>query len=154
VAIYFFDSSAIVKRYVSERGTAWVTTVADPAAGNRIYVARVSGAEVISAVTRHARAGAISPAELATALADFRHDFANQYRIVPVNVAVVDRAMNLAEVHGLRGYDAVQLGAALEANAQRVSRGVPPVTLVSSDAELNAAAIVEGLVVDDPNGHP
>lgn len=43
---------------------------------------------------------------------------------------------------------------ALEANTQRVARGVPPATLVSADAELNAAATAEGIAVDDPNGHP
>ena len=52
MAVYFFDSSAIVKRYLNERGTAWVTGLADPATGNRVYVARIAGAEVISAMTR------------------------------------------------------------------------------------------------------
>ena len=47
MAVYFFDSSAIIKRYLSERGTAWVIGIADPAAGNRIYVSRIAGVEVV-----------------------------------------------------------------------------------------------------------
>ena len=50
--------------------------------------------------------------------------------------------------------DAVQLAAALEINTQRIQAGLPPVTLLSADAELNAAALAEGLAVDNPNDHP
>ena len=48
MAVYFFDRSGIVKRYVQEAGTAWVMAVTNPAAGNRIYLARIAGVEVIS----------------------------------------------------------------------------------------------------------
>jgi hypothetical protein len=50
--VYFCDASGIAKRYLQETGTAWVQSLADPAAGNRIYLARITGVEVISAVTR------------------------------------------------------------------------------------------------------
>lgn len=49
---YYFDSSALVKRYVAETGTAWVTGLMDPAAGNLLYVARLTGVEVVSAFAR------------------------------------------------------------------------------------------------------
>ena len=45
MAVYFFDSSALVKRYVQETGTAWVVGVLDPTAGNDLYMARIAGAE-------------------------------------------------------------------------------------------------------------
>jgi len=38
VVLYYFDSSALVKRYISERGTAWVLGITDPGAGNIIFV--------------------------------------------------------------------------------------------------------------------
>jgi predicted nucleic acid-binding protein len=34
VAVYVIDSSALVKGYVSEAGTAFVTDITDPAAGH------------------------------------------------------------------------------------------------------------------------
>ncbi len=67
---------------------------------------------------------------------------------------LLNRAMTLAETHGLRGYDAVQLAAACEINVFCAAHGLPPLTLVSADRELNTAATGEGLLVDDPNAHP
>lgn len=57
MSAYFFDSSAIVKRYVDEPGTAWVTSVIDPEAGHDIYICRIAGAEVISAIARRGHRG-------------------------------------------------------------------------------------------------
>ncbi len=34
VAVYFFDSSAIVKRYAAEPGSSWVDSICDETAGN------------------------------------------------------------------------------------------------------------------------
>jgi predicted nucleic acid-binding protein len=67
---------------------------------------------------------------------------------------VILRAMNLAENHGLRGYDAVQLAVALQIQAERLNAGVTGFTFVSADQGLNNAAVAEGLTVDDPNLHP
>jgi hypothetical protein len=50
VPSYYFDTSGLVKRYIAEIGTAWVTGIMDPAAGNLVYVARVTGVEVVSAI--------------------------------------------------------------------------------------------------------
>ena len=67
---------------------------------------------------------------------------------------VVVEALRLTEAYGLRGYDAIQLSAALEANSERVGRGLLPLILVSADTELNNAAQAEGLVIEDPNNYP
>jgi hypothetical protein len=39
-------------------------------------------------------------------------------------------------------------------NRERKNAGLSTVTLVAADAELNAAALAEGLLVEDPNLHP
>lgn len=149
MAAFFLDTSTLVKRYVQETGTAWVQALALPTGGHSLFVARITLAETIAAITRRERGGHISPADAATALADFQHDFARQYFIVEVSAAVVAQAATLARGHALRGYDAVQLAAALEVHSQ-----APTLTLISADADLNAAAHAEGLAVDDPNTHP
>lgn len=154
MAVYFFDSSAIVKRYVNEMGTAWVHSLLDPMARNSIYIARIAGAEVVSAIARRGRSGDIDASDVANAIAQFRLEFASAYDIVEVTPALVQQAMDLAETHGLRGYDAVQLAAALEVNAQCLALGMPAMMLISADAALNAAATLEGLTADDPNLHP
>jgi hypothetical protein len=87
------------------------------------------------------------------ALADFRRDFAREYIIIEIEVTLIAHAMSLAEAHALRGYDAVQLAAALEVHRQRLAAGLTTPTLISADDSLNAAALVEGLAVDNPNAH-
>jgi uncharacterized protein len=153
VAICYFDSSAIVKRYARETGTAWVISLLDPAAGNTIYLARITAVEVISAFARRQRGNMLSGPDAAKAIADFRTDLANQYRLIELTSALVSRAMTLAEMHALRAYDAIQLAAALEVNDRITSLNLPQLTLVSADLALNEAAQIEGLAVDDPNLH-
>jgi hypothetical protein len=55
VTAYFLDSSALVKRYVPEPGTAWVRTITTPSADNTVLVAQMIPAEVISGVWRRVR---------------------------------------------------------------------------------------------------
>lgn len=150
---YFLDSSAMVKRYVHETGSAWVENLAGDSA-NEILLANITGVEVTSALARRGRAPNASAAQAMLTISDFRFDFANAYRILPVTPAVVARAMTLAERHALRGYDAVQLAAALELNAALTSANLPALTFISADAALNAAASAETLPTDDPNAHP
>ncbi len=154
MAAYFFDSSAIVKRYLVEVGTPWVTAIVDLAAGNRVYLARITFVEVISAITRKVRGSGLSSAGATKEISDFRQDFANEYFIIELNPTLIESAADLAESHALRAYDAVQLTAALTINAELIASGVPGITLVSADGPLNTAAIAEGLAVDDPNTHP
>ena len=154
MATYFFDSSAIVKRYLHETGTSWISSVTDLASGNQVYLARITLVEVISAITRKARGIGLSAIGVAKAIADFRRDFAYEYTLVELTSLLVERAADLAETHALRGYDSVQLSAALNVDFERGSLGLSAVSLISADAALNIAAITEGLAVDDPNSHP
>jgi hypothetical protein len=48
----------------------------------------------------------------------------------------------------------VQLASATALHAVRSASGLPALTFVSADTELNAAATAEGMPVDDPNLHP
>src|SRR4051812_4024976 len=105
MAVYFFDTSALVKRYAPEDGTKWVQSLTDPTAHNLIYVALITGAEVIAAVRLNVRNGETTEADAKKVIANFRLDFATQYQIIEINDAVVGRAMTLIETYKLRGYD-------------------------------------------------
>ena len=158
MAIYFFDSSALVKRYALEDGRKWVQAITDPVAANPIYIARIAGAETLAAFMKKVRETKILAADAAKFISDFRLDFAHQYQIIEITDPVVARAMTLIEAHKVRGYDGVQLAVALELNDLILSTGmsvigVPALTLVSADDELNQAAASEGLMVDDPRDH-
>jgi uncharacterized protein len=151
MAAFIFDASGIVKRYLQEAGTRWVQSLADPAAAHELYLTRITRVEVTAAVARRGKGGAIPATAILT---QFRHDAAHQYNILEITPALLTEAERLAEVHGLRAYDAVQLSAALELHHRRQAAGLGIITLISGDQELNAAAQAEGLVVDDPNTHP
>jgi predicted nucleic acid-binding protein len=153
VAAYFFDSSALVKRYVNEQGSTWVDATTDPDSGAHVYVAAITGVEVIAALSRKRKGNMVSQQDASAAIVRFQQDFADEYRVIGIGDAVITRSMGIAEAHGLRGYDAVQLGAALETNERRVELGASPLTLVTGDTELITAAIAEGLMTDNPNNY-
>jgi predicted nucleic acid-binding protein len=149
----FLDSSALVKRYVDETGSLWLRSLVGASTGNRLAIASLTAVEVVSAITRRQRSGTISSADAALLVNAFRADLAAMYRVVDVSAPLIARAMSLAETHGLRGSDAIQMAAALEVYTDSLVL-VLPFNLISADAELNAAAATEGLTVDDPNRHP
>ena len=46
MALYFLDSSAIVKRYVSEAGHVWIASLCDPIQNHDIQIAQIALVEV------------------------------------------------------------------------------------------------------------
>jgi hypothetical protein len=133
----YLETSALVKLHVAESGSAEVR--AWVAAGGLIVTARITYAEVRAALAQSQRLGGLSRSDLRRAVAEL--DVAwNGYTVVEVGGALVLRAGQLAEEHALRGYDAVQLAAALEARPL-----ASEYLFASFDSELNAAAAREGL---------
>jgi predicted nucleic acid-binding protein len=154
VAAFIFDASAIVKRYLKETGSGWIRGLADPAAGHELFLTRIARVEIVAAVIRRGR-GNVIPVAAATALiAEFRHDAAHQYNILEVTPGLLADAERMAEAHGLRGYDAVQLAVTVGLHRARATAGLPSLTFICADQELNAAATAEGLAVDNPALHP
>ena len=153
MAAFFFDSSAIVKRYAQETGTKWIFSLVRPSAKNRLYLARITGVEVVAALTKRMRVGSLSATAIAKSINRFERELTNRYLLVEVNPPIIKTAMTLAKSHTLRGYDAVQLASVLQANADRISVGGSPLIFISADHHLNSAAAAEGLRVDNPNNH-
>lgn len=153
MAAYFCDTSAIVKRYIAETGSAWLRATIAPQAGNYVFVARITFVEVISAITRRERGKHISATDAKIAKTQFETDYSSEFFNVEISETLILEAARLAEKHALRGYDAVQLAAALETEKERIALGLPPLILLSADTDLNDAATAEGLTVDNPNNH-
>ena len=72
VDVYFLDSSALLKRYVSEVGTGWIQSIADPQNQSRLIVAHIAWVEVYSAVSRRQREGSFSDVQANQILMAFR----------------------------------------------------------------------------------
>jgi predicted nucleic acid-binding protein len=154
MAVYFLDSSALVKRYVAERGSGWVWTLTDPAAGHRCWITAITPIEAVAAFYRRARAGTLTVAQAQQAEQQFLQELPTHYQLVTFSPVIVNRALALVAVYPLRAYDAVQLSSALHLRDQHLALGLPALVFLSADQNLNQLALTEGLQVDDPNQHP
>jgi predicted nucleic acid-binding protein len=137
--ILYLDTSALVKLYVEEAGTAAVLTRVE--AADEVATVRVTYAEARAALARHRREGFLTVADLRRAVRELDREWP-AYNVVDASDAVVRSAGMLAERHALRGYDGVQLAAAV---SLRAAGGI--VEFQSFDARLNRAARREHLAV-------
>jgi uncharacterized protein len=138
--IVYLDASALVKRYVAERGSNEVIELT--AAAEIVATSLVSRAEVAAAFARAVRVGVLDHEGAQRAQRKFSREWPDLAR-VPVSEALVSRAGTLAWDYGLRGYDAVQLASAL---TWQESIG-QDVFLATFDVELWEAAPAVGLQV-------
>ena len=148
---FFLDSSSLVKPYIREIGTELVKEMVEPENGNTILIAHIAQVEVAAAISRRSKSGSVKLPDAENALAAFRFDLTNRYLTVDITTELLDFAMSLAIKHALRGYDAVQLAAAIEANSELMASGMSALMLISADRELNEAATAEGILFEDPN---
>ncbi len=148
---YFLDSSAVVKRYVRETGSDFVDELAASDNDNTIFLADITRVEVAAAIARRLKGGSVAKQDARDALIAFDYDLASRYVPLEISPILLTDAMSLATKHALRGYDAVQLAAALKVNSDLLLDRLPTLTLVSADSELNDAATAEGLTVENPN---
>jgi len=153
MAMYFLDSSALVKRYIRETGSDWVCNLFDPSLGNQFFIAAIAGVEIISAITRRAKNGSINVADAIAIRNQFKQDFQAEYQIIEISENIINSAIFIAEFYALRGYDAVQLASVRELNMLCITNGLTLINFISADNDLNTAALSEGLIVENPNNY-
>lgn len=105
----YFDSSALVKRYIEESGSPIVRR---RASRDLVFTCRLSKLEVISAIQRRVRQGVISVADRDEALSRFQSDW-RLIRSVEMTDELIDAAGTLLGRHPLSASDALQLASAL-----------------------------------------
>jgi predicted nucleic acid-binding protein len=138
--ILYFDSSALVKRYVEEAGSNDVLDWMDDSGLNGTVL--VTRAEIAAAITRAKRMKYLSE-EYARAFLNIFRDEWSSFTHIPITEALVARADRLACEYNLRGYDAIHLAAALTWQDLLDT----PITLVTYDRELAEAARASGMLV-------
>jgi predicted nucleic acid-binding protein len=136
----YLDTSALVKRYVAEQGSEDVLDWMDMA--DVIGTGLVTRVEVAAAISRATRMHHLTEQISDKALDKFRQEWAGFNRI-PIHEELIARADSLACQHGLRGYDAIHLAAALIWQEALML----PVTLATYDQELAGAGKKSGLKV-------
>lgn len=158
MATYFFDTSAIGKRYIAEVGSNWVWNIVHPSAGHLILLSDLARIELLSILSRrHYQDNTLTRRNyLSTRRTVMRH-MRTEYRVLPISrsvlamsLRVVGRPYTLAVgIRTLRTLDAIQLATAIQARQAGFN-----ITFVSADVRLLAAAQAEGFPTDDPNLHP
>src|SRR5215212_6792554 len=116
MAIIFFDSSALVRRYdATEPGAATVRTLCRRSLARVLMIFELASVEVASALARKLREGSISPTNVRRLWRQFRYHAAYQYRVNELDEDTTLRAEQLVFRQPLRAADALQIASALEA---------------------------------------
>lgn len=152
--VAFFDTSALAKRYIDEKGSAWVADFFSDEVDSLAYIAEITIVELTSAIVRRSRGGSLSSDEAKELLDIFDSHLLSQYYVLELNSNLIDRARSISERHGLRAYDAVQLAAAENLNRKQLMDDLPGAIVVSADNEMLTAARAMGLRTEDPNDYP
>jgi uncharacterized protein len=145
----FFDTSAAVKHYRAELGTAEVDTFLAEA-GARHFLSALGIVEVHSVFARLTRTGHITAADFHLARGRFLADIAaGLWQVLPLTATHFHDAQLLLVHHGLgrglRTLDAIQLAVALDLQTSTTLDA-----FVCADANLVYVATAEGLTVVNP----
>ena len=148
---FYLDASALVKRYVLEKGSPHVHAILDGVPHNRIYLLNVGAGEVVSIFVRKRNAGSISTASFAQAYVDFATEIlrADDIRKQSVSNRLALSSFPLIVAHSINSTDALMLKSALVI-ARKLRAGGDDLVLVASDQRLLRAAGAEGLNTFNP----
>lgn len=137
--IAYFDTSALIPLLIDEPGSSRAGRVWDLA--DHVASVRLIYTEARAALAQAARLGRLVSADLAPTL-DGLERLYGQLDLLEVDDLLVRRAGELAQLHALRGYDALHLAAAERVQGETT-------IVVTGDSDLVAAASTLGLAVAD-----
>jgi len=148
---FYFDSSALVKRYAKEIGAELVENLCQKEYV-AIFISDIALAEIGAAFARKLREGEIAENEYTVMLGDFKDDYLYEYFKVPISFEVLNLAVSLARKRALRGYDAVQLACAVKIKeVVTTEEHEAKITFIVADKALEEAARAEGFATINPN---
>jgi predicted nucleic acid-binding protein len=136
--ILYLDTSALIKRYIHEKYSAEVIGLVE--SSDLVGTSVLAQVEMAAALTKVVRNRLVPQDIVRQSWQDFLGHWPFYTRL-NIMTTVLDRAAALAWEHGLRGYDAVHLSAALIWQEALVS----PVTLATFDRDLWIAGKKERL---------
>lgn len=143
----YFDSSALAKGFVNEESSDAVRNfiaAAVPARDTYLFTAVITKAEVIAAFAAMRRGRKISQPQLDQAVQQFREQW-QYFSIVEATTPVIDTSGEIGLENKIKGCDAFHVASALIIETD---------LLVSSDNDLNAAALKHGIALWNPMESP
>jgi len=153
VASYYFDTSALAKRYVVEVGSSWVQGVMAQQSGQTIYTSVLAQPELVSALQHRVREGNLEADKAGVLAEQVMSHMSQSYALIAITVPVIAQSCAVLQTHPLRAYDALHLACAQAVREVLENQELPGPIFVASDDTLLAAAAAEGFVVDNPLQH-
>ncbi|HEX5167057.1 MAG TPA: type II toxin-antitoxin system VapC family toxin [Thermomicrobiales bacterium] len=154
MALYFLDTSALAKRYISEIGSGWVRTLC---VSDSIVISAIALTEMSSVFARRHREGAISISDR-NALIRLFQAHVRQYALVDVDRTILNSAgaliIQAPATTAMRSLDAIQLACGQAFVTRSAASNLGPLTFVSADLRLLAAAQWAGFATDNPDIQP
>lgn len=149
MAAFCMDSSGLVKHYLPETGSAWISSLIDATTisgewQNAVFLSKIGVVEVAAAIAKRHRMGQIANESKANLVTVFLDDCMECFSTLNLDDIVIGTAVNLTQRHPLRGYDAVHLATALRLSEALTDEALEPLTFVSADKVLCQAAEAEG----------
>lgn len=139
MVLFYFDTSALVKRYWPEQGTEVVDRLVEGrTAEERFVTSFFSILEVTSAAHRLMGAGLLPTSVGQELLARFRREIQESFAVWPLDETILEGAVRVVAQYRLKAADAIHLATALAVAS--AARGAETV-LVSADRELCTAAL-------------
>ena len=137
---YFFDTSALIKRYIQEKETEAVRRIF--AESTEIYVSDITELETTSSFRRLLTEGKITPEQFESLLYESEEDF-NDFITIPFSLEIAKMAKELIKKHQLKTLDSIQLASYLSIDFKNI-------TIVVYDEKLFNSALKESTNVIKP----
>lgn len=148
---FYWDASALAKRYAPELGTSLVNHLFANVVPDRMMCLIVGTGEVISILVRRKNDNRINADDFSQALVDFRAEVIDSvaFQLVSVEDVLILASHPLIAQHALNATDALVLRSALDVAPIARPAG-NDIVLVASDRRLLRAAQAEGLQTFNP----
>ena len=146
MAIYYFDTSSLIKAYLREDGSDVITGLVENLSGNRISILEITLLEARSTVRRHERESYISGRAANQIIERINEDAESSYIVQFIDASLIEEAARILDTHPLKTLDALQLAGCLVIGREMSDA----LTFVCADTRLNNAAVLEGLATFNP----
>ena len=148
MAVYYLDTSALVKRYIEETGSSFTR---DLVSDNLVCTSALSEVETVSALLRRFRECLLAAGEVELILATAAFDLVEYFVLAVDSEALADAVTLLRSSSiALRSLDAIHIATARLAFAGAQRRGLSVGSLVSADRRMLEAASALGLPTLNP----
>lgn len=147
MALYYLETSALVKLYVYEDGTERLLSLTASDAGHRFAILSLAQVEFHAAIRRRQRGGELAASAADDLIESFRQHSEGRFLMQPFSDSLLDVALELIDGYALRGYDSMQLAGYLMLRS--ISGAEEPI-FVCADQALLKAARNEGCRAWDP----